>query len=266
MLYFKMQVFKYNNYHISYKFRNGKKRNLVFLHGLGDNKNSFKHAFVSKFFDDFNILTVDMIGFGESEKPKDFDYCIKKQSEMLAALISSLNISDIYLIGHSFGGTAAVFLAGMLKDSLNVFINCEGMLTEEDITWSKKIYFQTIGEFKNRGFKNFREKIRTGIEKYPSNEIYYQHLEKTIPEAVYLSVKSMIDFIKNENLIRKFVDLQCPKHYIFGKNSHKRKNATELFLKECNIPVYYITESGHFMLIDNPDEFYKKIKAIISDI
>ena len=260
-----MRIFKYNNYSVSYRFRNSENRTLIFLHGLGDNKKTFDPVFKSDLLKDFNILTADMIGFGESEKPLDFDYCLKKQSDMIFDLIEYLNLNNIYIVAHSFGGTAAVLLAEKLKSLLKAFVNCEGMLTEEDITWSKTIYNQKINEFKEKGFKDFKERIKKASIKYPSNKVYYQQLQKTIPEAMYLSVKSMIDFINKEDLIKKFVDLECRKYYIFGENSHKRENKTEVLLKEYNIPVYYVPESGHFMVIDNAEEFYKKIKMIIDE-
>jgi len=76
---------------------------LVFVHGLSGSSSAW-FLYEKKFEERYNVLTFDLRGHGNSEKPKNFeDYAIRKFSEDLFELASHLQISRFVLISHSFG-------------------------------------------------------------------------------------------------------------------------------------------------------------------
>jgi pimeloyl-ACP methyl ester carboxylesterase len=55
----------------------------------------------------FRVLALDLIGFGYSEKPPDYDYSIFDQATLVEALLSQLGIGQVHLFTHDYGDTVA---------------------------------------------------------------------------------------------------------------------------------------------------------------
>ena len=119
---------------INYKAMDGQGPVLVFLHGFaasGTNWDDVKPYFEGKracFF-------TDLKGFGFSSKPKDGDYSLETQAKIIVDFIHALNIEELILIGHSYGGAVAVYTqrelwengcAGVIKKMVLIDSPCRG--------------------------------------------------------------------------------------------------------------------------------------------
>lgn len=51
-------------------------------------------------------VCVDLIGFGESDRPEGFDYDLGQQARPLEELLDHLGIHEVAILGHSMGGLA----------------------------------------------------------------------------------------------------------------------------------------------------------------
>jgi len=81
----------------------------VLIHGFGLNRKSW-YDLVPLLPGGSVIHLVDLIGFGNSPAPEDWPYTIDAQAEVLFDFIVSRNISDVVLVGHSYGGGVALML------------------------------------------------------------------------------------------------------------------------------------------------------------
>ncbi|MDH3493271.1 MAG: alpha/beta hydrolase [Acidobacteriota bacterium] len=57
------------------------------------------------------VISVDLLGFGFSEKPAWFDYSIASQSRMLLRLMNRLGIGKATMVGSSYGGAIVSWFA-----------------------------------------------------------------------------------------------------------------------------------------------------------
>ena len=88
---------------INYEYINDNKEiTIVLLHGWGQNIEMMK-PIGERYKKYFNILYIDLPGFGKSEEPK-YPWTIYDYVEAIKMLITELKIKKIILIGHSFGG------------------------------------------------------------------------------------------------------------------------------------------------------------------
>lgn len=55
----------------------------------------------------FRVITLDMIGFGFSNKPESLDYTIHTQADIFEALLKHLNINECHLVAHDYGDSVA---------------------------------------------------------------------------------------------------------------------------------------------------------------
>lgn len=53
----------------------------------------------------FPLLAFDLIGYGFSAKPRDFDYTTFQQADVLQALVEGLHIKKIHILAHDYGNT-----------------------------------------------------------------------------------------------------------------------------------------------------------------
>ena len=96
---------------VSYKLRRRGNRSLVFIHGLGCTKEIFDSVWHFPGFDEFTILTIDLVGFGDSSKPQEFSYEIEDQAEIVKCVLEKHKLENVNLIGHSMGGMITVYYA-----------------------------------------------------------------------------------------------------------------------------------------------------------
>lgn len=56
----------------------------------------------------FRLIACDMLGFGDSAKPREHDYSLLEQADLLQALLQHLDIAEpVHLLGHDYGATVA---------------------------------------------------------------------------------------------------------------------------------------------------------------
>src|SRR5580658_7352852 len=70
----------------------------------------------------YRVIAPDQIGFGKSTKPGHYQYTFQQLAGNTNALLASLDIGRITLVGHSTGGMLGVRYALMYGDSIDQFV------------------------------------------------------------------------------------------------------------------------------------------------
>lgn len=103
---------------------------LVFLHGSWNDGSQWL-PLVEHLSRNYHCLAPDLLGFGESERPK-LHYSIELQVECLAEYLEALKLRQIYLVGHSLGGWIASSYALRFPDQVKglILLSPEGVQPE----------------------------------------------------------------------------------------------------------------------------------------
>jgi pimeloyl-ACP methyl ester carboxylesterase len=80
---------------------------VVMLHGLGGTKASFLPT-VAALAPSYRAIAVDLLGFGDSDKPLGASYGPQFQARGVTALLDALELQRAHLVGHSMGGRVAL--------------------------------------------------------------------------------------------------------------------------------------------------------------
>ena len=72
------------------------------------------------------VIAPDHMGFGKSASPKDRTYWLQDHIDNLEALVLDLDLSDITLVAHDFGGPAGMGLAARHPDRIKRIISVNG--------------------------------------------------------------------------------------------------------------------------------------------
>jgi pimeloyl-ACP methyl ester carboxylesterase len=252
---------------ISCLFRKGDGKPVVFVHGLGDSKKSFREAFGREEFRSFTLLAADLVGFGDSDKPAGFSYSMKDQAEILRKVIDCFGVERFHLVAHSMGGAVGIWLCEMVSGRVCSFVNAEGNLTSEDCTGSRRIAEMGEDEFVQVGFERFKRGLREEFERIGDSAgmEYLKSLSKATAESMYKSSLSLMKESDSGNLLTRFCQLPFYKCYVYGEKN-KGVFPAEKLLRQKGIPIFYISNSGHAIMDENPDEFYKLVFTIIRQL
>ena len=82
---------------------------VVFLHGLPETWYGFRHQ-MSGLSDNYFTVSIDQLGYGQSDKRLELDYSNPAMALKLAALLDALEIERFYAVGHDRGAVTLDYL------------------------------------------------------------------------------------------------------------------------------------------------------------
>lgn len=251
------QVINYqgNELNIATTMAGDQPNQLVFVHGLGCARQGFDGVFnVPELRDNFQLLTLDLLGFGESDKPGFFSYELEAQANIVADLAKSMKPTRTGVIGHSMGGVVGLLVAKQLDADL--FINCEGNFVSADAGLvSRRNANQSEAEFLATGYEEFVSNLESSDD--VTLKIWANWCRQTSPLAFYRSARSLVDWSDNGKVTGLYESLR---HKVYVHGDHGEISPVMESMPKDE--VYSIPQSGHFMMVDNPQVYYK----VISDV
>ncbi|WDE14204.1 alpha/beta fold hydrolase [Thalassomonas haliotis] len=108
------KFFQYKGFNIFY-LDEGEGELLVLIHGFPTASWDW-HKLWPELIKRYRVVCLDMIGFGFSDKPRDYDYSIFDQADLHQALLASLGINRFHLLAHDYGDTVAQELLARFQD------------------------------------------------------------------------------------------------------------------------------------------------------
>jgi pimeloyl-ACP methyl ester carboxylesterase len=92
----------------------GQGRPIILLHGFGATTYTWKQV-IPRLAERYKTIAFDLKGFGLSPKPSDNAYSAVDQAGLIANFIIEKGLTDVTIIGHSFGGAVGLITAMMLR-------------------------------------------------------------------------------------------------------------------------------------------------------
>lgn len=142
---------------------NGK--TVMLLHGKNFNGAYWKQTAEALTKAGYRVIIPDQIGFGKSSKPEHLQYTFQQLAKNTKAVLDTLRVQKVTVLGHSMGGMLATRFALMYPDVTEklVLVNPIGL---ED--WKRKIPYQTVDQAYRSELQQNYEKIK----KYQQENYY----------------------------------------------------------------------------------------------
>ena len=243
-----------SNYEVSTAFRKRGGEMLLLLHGLGCSKESFRDIWFRDELNDYSIMSLDFLGFGDSSKPDKFSYRMEDQSSVCAEVMKEISPKQFHIVAHSMGGTIGLLLPSELLNSALTFANLEGNLISKDCGIVSR---KTI----NVSFQKFEKELLPDLKamskSFGEGRFF---LDSALPLGFYKSAESLVRWSDSGDLLSRFKNLRCKKSYFYGE----RNSDLDVLHRINTIEKIMIARSGHFMMNDNPDEFYSRLRRFLS--
>jgi pimeloyl-ACP methyl ester carboxylesterase len=256
-------LFKKTN--ISYT-DSGKGTAIVLLHGFLENQTMWD-AFVPEFSKKYRVITIDLLGHGNTEC-MGYVHSMEDNSDVVHAVLAELRIRKAIFVGHSMGGYVALAFAEMYPDYIKglVLLNSTSRADSDERKANRnraiKAVKQSFTNFISLSIANLfseenRERLKDNIELVKKEAL------KTPLQGIVASLEGIKIRMDREVLLHL---TPYPKMLILGEKDpvlpyEETKEQTE------ETAVQLVTfPDGHMSYIENKTElttvlldFFKKI-------
>jgi pimeloyl-ACP methyl ester carboxylesterase len=177
----------YKNTKISFTDQ-GKGTAVVLLHGFLENKTMWD-KYVSALSKNHRVITIDLLGHGETEC-LGYVHTMEYQADMIFAVLISLRIRKIVLIGHSMGGYVALAFAELYPDNVKgLFLLNSTSRADSD---ERKINRDRAIKAVKQNHTNFVRISITNLFSEDNREVLAKEIEKVKLQALKTPLQGIV--------------------------------------------------------------------------
>ncbi|XP_057469850.1 probable 1-acylglycerol-3-phosphate O-acyltransferase [Actinidia eriantha] len=270
---------------------------LVMVHGYGASQGFFFRNF-DALAKHFRVIAIDQLGWGGSSR---LDFTCKSTEETEAWFIDSFeewrkakNLSNIILLGHSFGGYIAAKYALKHPEHIKhlILVGSAGFASETDASeritrfratwtgalinhlWESNFTPQKV----IRGFGPFgpdmvRKYTSARFGAYSSGQVLTEDESRLLTDYAYhtlaakasgeLCLKYIFAFgaFARVPLLRSASEWKVPTTFIYGYDDWMSYQGAQEARKHMKVPceIIRVPQGGHFAFIDNPTGFHAAV-------
>jgi pimeloyl-ACP methyl ester carboxylesterase len=253
---------------------------VLLLHGFGDTGDMWQPLAV-ELAKSHTVIVPDLRGMGLSSHPEG-GYTKAAQARDLAGILDALKVSDVAMVSHDIGNMVAYAFAAQFPARVNKWAVMDAPLPGLG-TWDKQLVNPKVWHFNFRGpdverlvagrerilldrFYNELSANPAGIDE--ATRRHYARLYAR-PGAIHNAFGGQFaefstDAIDNRALLAKGGKLTMPILAIGGDHSYGTAMVTELEAVATNVRGAVITNSGHWIMEEQPRQAIELILPFIA--
>ena len=256
---------------------NTSQKSMVILHGYPTSSFDY-YKVLPELSKNYRVILHDHLGFGFSDKPKDVNYSLVKQADIALELWRQLGLKKIFLFAHDYGTSVATeIIARYNANELDIEIE-QLILTNGSIhielsqlrTIQKLLKHKFLGKYvaKLTNFLIFKKNMKNiyfDTSKVTDNELkeMWKLIELNGGRKVIHKLTQYINerYLHWNRWVGALKETQIPTKIIWAKNDPIAVPAiAKLLAKEIpNNTLYWIENTGHFLMLENPKELLELI-------
>ena len=256
---------------------NTSQKSMVILHGYPTSSFDY-YKVLPELSKNYRVILHDHLGFGFSDKPKDVNYSLVTQADIALELWRQLGLKKIFLFAHDYGTSVATeIIARYNANELDIEIE-QLILTNGSIhielsqlrTIQKLLKHKFLGKYvaKLTNFLIFKKNMKNiyfDTSKVTDNELkeMWKLIELNGGRKVIHKLTQYINerYLHWNRWIGALKETQISTKIIWAKNDPIAVPAiAKLLAKEIpNNTLYWIENTGHFLMLENPKELLELI-------
>ena len=109
---------------------------VILLHGSGPGVTGYANwrLLLPRLATRFRVIAPDIVGFGYTDRPRDFDYTLDNWVAFVTQLLDALSIERAHFVGNSFGGALSLALAARHPERVERLVLMGAAGLEFDLT------------------------------------------------------------------------------------------------------------------------------------
>lgn len=255
-----------NQVEINYYQQGKGNTTLLFLHGWCIDKTYWNNQ-INHFSNKYTTLAIDLPGFGKSKANRQH-WTIEEYAEDVNSFIDSLHLKNVVLIGHSMSGEIMIQTARLNNPNIIGLIGVDNFKTlDVEYTPEQMKLMTDFFPLLQNDFKNSAPMYADMMLFHPRTSIEIKDRVKnnfanSNTQIGYESLMNYIRFSTTEAQILEKLNftlnlIHCD-YYPTNENglkNHCKKGYT----------IEMIADSGHYPMIEKPNEFNCALEKIITD-
>lgn len=236
--------------------KSGSGKPVVFLHGWGDNQDSFDNLQIF-LADNYQLLSLDLPGFGGSQKP-EIAWGLNDYAAFVSKWLAKIGQKNVYaVVGHSFGGAVSIVLANQNKTSLDKIVLIASAGIRGERTAKKRLLWLAAKAAKVPLYilpANKAKKLKVRLYKKAGSDILLvPHMRETFKRIVNEDVRPAAKSIKQPTLL------------LYGTADKETPIAQGQLLKDSirSSQIEVIEGAGHFLHQEEAESVAQKIKNFL---
>jgi len=242
----------------------------IFLHGSAPGASAWSNfkgnmgEFASA---GFRAIGLDLIGYGESSKPKDRKYTLDFHVSALRALVKGLNLGAVNLVANSLGGAVAMRFALSDPDLVRklVLLAPGGLGTKVRylrMSGIRSMMWALLGPGGPTA-----EKLRNtfNLQVYDRNLITQALIDERLAVAK-TQPREVLKTLKIDNLLPHLDQIKCPTFAFWGVNDNFCPVETAPLLARgiADCRVLLLSKCGHWAQVEHQDTFNREAIRFLS--
>jgi pimeloyl-ACP methyl ester carboxylesterase len=219
----------------------------------------------------FRVVTPDLPGFGESEKPPParFDYGVEAFAECVTDLVAALDLGRTHVIGHGMGGAIALSLAAERPELIDrlvlvaptVYPQARGGVLRLPVLGGL-VFKQFYGRALFRGY--FRDCVFSPGFDMPLGRIdgFYERFNSpSARESAYATMNALAD---TRPTMARLARVKRPTFVVWGRSDALYPpQLGQRLAREAGAERLEIMEAGHAPYMELPEPFVATVSAFL---
>jgi pimeloyl-ACP methyl ester carboxylesterase len=238
---------------------------ILFIHGLGSSTRDWEEQ-VPVFSQKYKIITIDLRGHGQTDKPKG-PYSMKMFAEDIAELLKKLGINSTHILGISLGGGVAFQMAVDYPELVkSLIIVNSGIEIPMDSFKMKLEAFKRTFIVKLVGMKKMGKVLAPRLFIKPEQEDLRKKLIERWAEndkkAYLIALRALMGWSVRDQLKKiKFPTLVIGSDEDYAPSSVKEEYTALI----PNARFIEIKDARHAVSIEKPKEFNEIVMSFLSE-
>ncbi|MDC0188847.1 alpha/beta hydrolase [Gammaproteobacteria bacterium] len=233
--------------------------NLILIHGFGNNLHSWR-SITPLLSEHYNIFALDLLGFGLSDKPTDYDYSNVNQAKTVGEFADALKLDSFIVGGHSLGGAIGLHVAMNNKKTKGLILFNPGIINTGVPEFAR--YINLIFPFARVSAKQFAN--REFREQFLKRSYYNPSIvNEQVMDEIMIGSKTEDYLQGTSSMLGKFYDaneaelmnqVNTPTLIVFGIEDRNKSMEEALQLKTGfkNSKLQLIQDAGHYVHEESP--------------
>jgi pimeloyl-ACP methyl ester carboxylesterase len=240
---------------------------LLFVHGWGITKEYWK-AQMRHFCDRYRVVAIDLPGFGQSGKDRN-DWNFDEYTEDLKAVIDQLELKNVILIGHSMSGDIVLNVANKYPAAAIGWVGIDnlrepgGPMSQEQQRQADTFLMQLTTHFDSTVSLYVKKSLfQPTTDISVVNRVMNDILTSDSTIAIKVLQAMMAVGPREQELMSRLPG----KLYLI--NSDVAPTQLDSLNKYCRYGCEVVTihATGHYPMIEKPDDFNAALEKVISKI
>lgn len=238
---------------------------VLFLHGLGSSSQDWEKQ-VDAFTSEYRVMTIDMRGHGQSDKPHE-PYSMSVFASDVKELLSRQGIEKVHLVGLSMGGMIGFQLAvdsQELIQSMTIINSGPGVVikTFKDrfSVWLRFLIVRFMG-MKKMG-ETIAPRLFVEPEQEALRQLFVQHWAQNDPKAYMNAMRAIVGWDVEDRIHT----INCPTLIIASDQDYTPVSAKESYMKKMPSATLHIVENAHHAVpVEHPDVINEVLMSFIKN-